>query len=187
MGFDACLERRRLRSRRRSADHYLCSQPVLRGHEGACRSAGGTHRPQPQRPFLIPLIALAFFSLQPSLVRADKLSFDDRLEIERGLDAEYAIMRVPLPRAKKPLPFDSTGGVDHKAWDKSMQENGPAARLGDEIQITRVEIESNKIVLEINGGTRSGHWYDHVQVGMGGAMSNNSPYPTQTGQTAHGS
>jgi hypothetical protein len=125
--------------------------------------------------------------LQPLLVRADKLSFDDRLEIERGLSAEYATMRVPLPRAKKPLPFVSPGGIDQKAWDKSMQENGPAARLGDEIQITRVEIESNKIVLEINGGTRSGHWYDHVQVGMGGTTSTASPYPTQTGQTAHGS
>ena len=96
-------------------------------------------------------------------------------------------MRVPLPRAKKPLPFHSPGGIDHKAWDKSMQENGPAARLGDEVQITQVEIDSNRILLEINGGTRSGHWYDHVQVGMGGTMSSGSPYPTQTGQAAHGS
>ncbi len=75
------------------------------------------------------------------MAKADKLSFDDRLEIERGLNAEYALMRVPLPRAKKPLPFVSPGGIDQKAWDKSMQENGPAARLGDEVQITRVEIE----------------------------------------------
>jgi len=130
---------------------------------------------------------LALLCVRPLTVKADKLSFDDRLEIERGLSAEYAIMRVPLPRAKKPLPFLNPGGVDQKAWDKSMQENGPAARLGDEVQITRVEIESNRILLEINGGTRSGHWYDHVQVGMGGTMSNSNPYPTQTGQTAHGS
>lgn len=136
---------------------------------------------------MIVSVAVGYFCFQPFSAKADKLSFDDRLEIERGLNAEYATLRVPLPRAKKPLPFHSPGGIDQKAWDKSMQENGPAARLGDEVQITRVEIESNRIVLEINGGTRSGHWYDHVQVGMGGTMSTASPYPTQTGQTAHGS
>src|SRR3954452_4539188 len=187
MGLDAYLERRRIRSGRRSFDHHLCNQPVSCADEGACGAAGGPCGAEPKRSVLIPAVAIALLCLQPLASRADKLSFDDRLEIERGLDAEYAIMRVPLPRAKKPLPFVSPGGIDQKAWDKSMQENGPAARLGDEIQITRVAIESNKIVLEINGGTRSGHWYDHVQVGMGGTMSTANPYPTQTGQTAHGS
>jgi hypothetical protein len=187
MGFDAYLERRKLRSGGRSLDHHLCSQSVLRPDEsssGSTAVAGGT---QPKRSVLIALLALGLSSLYTVPVKADKLSFDDRLEIERGLNAEYATMRVPLPRAKRPLPFNSPGGIDHKAWDKSMQENGPAARLGDEVQITRVEIESNKIVLEINGGTRSGHWYDHVQVGMGGTMSTANPYPNQTGQAAHGS
>ena len=117
--------------------------------------------------------------LCPNL-RADKLSFDERMEIERGLNAEFATLKVGLPRAKKPLVFHSDGKYDKGAWDRAMQEDGPAARLGDEVQITRVEIESNKIVLEINGGTKSGHWYDHVQVGMGG---NTSPVHTnQNGQ-----
>ena len=104
-------------------------------------------------------------------VRADKLSVDERLEIERGLNAEFATMRVALPRAKKPLVVKSDGAFDQRAWDRAMEENGPAARLGDEVQITRVAIEGNKILLEINGGTRAGHWYDHVQVGMGGTTS----------------
>lgn len=107
------------------------------------------------------------------------------MEIERGLNAEFATLRVSLPHAKKPLVFHSNGKYDRDAWDRAMQEDGPAARLGDEIQITRVEIESNKILLEINGGTRSGHWYDHVQVGMGG---NTSPVGrNQNGQAANGS
>ena len=58
---------------------------------------------------------------------------------------------------------------------------------GDQIQITRVQIEDKRIVLEINGGTRTGHWYDHVQIGMGGGVST-SPCPNQPErQTAHGS
>jgi hypothetical protein len=117
--------------------------------------------------------------------RADKLSFDEQVEIERGLTAEFATARVALPHSKKALVIHSDGSYDKSAWTRAMQDNGPAARLGDEIQITRVQIESNKILLEINGGTRSGHWYDHVQVGMNGGMS---PVRTnQNGQTANGS
>jgi hypothetical protein len=119
------------------------------------------------------------------IARADKLSFDERMEIERGLDAEFATMKVILPRSKKPLLFKSDGSYDKSAWEKALMEGGPAARRGDEVQITRVEIEDKKIVLELNGGTRSGHWYDHVQVGMGG---NTSPVNTnQNGQIASGS
>jgi hypothetical protein len=118
-------------------------------------------------------------------LQADKLSFDEQMEIERGLTAEFATAKVALPHAKKPLVIRSDGTYDKNAWTRAMQDNGPAARLGDEIQITRVEIESNKILLEINGGTHSGHWYDHVQVGMGGGMS---PVNTnQNKQTPNGS
>jgi hypothetical protein len=65
-----------------------------------------------------------------------------------------------------------------------LQEGGPSARVGDQIQITRVQIESNRILLEINGGTKSGHWYDHVQVGMGGTTS---PVSTNQNAQANGS
>jgi hypothetical protein len=119
-------------------------------------------------------------------IRADKLSVDERLEIERGLNAEFATMRVALPRSKKSLVVKSDGSFDGKAWDKAMQENGPAARLGDEVQITRITIESNKILLEINGGTKAGHWYDHVQVGMGGTMGPVATDPNGR-QTVNGS
>lgn len=111
------------------------------------------------------------------LLRADKLSVDERLEIERGLTAEYAIVKVALPRTKKPLVLQSDGKYDKAKWDDVMRESGPSARLGDQIQITNVRIEDDKILFEINGGTKGkGHWYDHVQVGMGG---NTSPIGTQ--------
>jgi hypothetical protein len=36
------------------------------------------------------------------------------------------------------------------------------------VQITKISIDEDKLVLEINHGIkRGGHWYDHVQVGMG--------------------
>jgi hypothetical protein len=97
-----------------------------------------------------------------------KLEFEDRVELTRGLTAEYATVKQFLPRSKKPLPFESTGTYDKKAWEAAGNELGPAARVGDMIQITKVEIEDDRIVLEINGGVKGGRkWYDRVQIGAG--------------------
>lgn len=109
------------------------------------------------------------------------------MEIERGLNAEIATMKVMLPRSKRALVFRSDGQYDQKAWDKVLQEQGPAARRGDQIQITRVQIEKDRIILEINGGTRSGHWYDHVQAGIGGTMSPVATNQNTSPQQANGS
>lgn len=120
-------------------------------------------------------------------LRADKLSVDERLEIERGLTAEYAIAKLTIPQSKKPLVIHPDGTYDQDQWKDAMYDGGPSARLGDELQITRVEIEGNKIVLEINGGTRGkGHWYDHVQVGMSGPVSPVSSQQTAGQEKPHG-
>lgn len=124
-----------------------------------------------------------------SAVRADKLSFDERMEIERGLTADFATSKIILPHSKKPLIVHSDGTYDKADWDETLRENGPTARLGDQIQITRVEIEGKRIVLEINGGTKGGgHWYDHLQVGVGGVGNTTQPGPAgKNGQMANGS
>jgi len=107
------------------------------------------------------------------------------MEIERGLTAEFATAKVSVPRSKKPLVIHSDGQYEKDAWEQAMLEGGPASRVGDQLQITSVRIDSNKILLEINGGTKSGHWYDHVQVGMGGSTQ---PVSTnQNGQPINGS
>ena len=83
------------------------------------------------------MLCLAF----GSQLRADKLSFDERMEIERGLNAEFATARVMLPHSKKPLVLHSDGQYDRAAWTKVLDEGPPTARVGDQIQITRVEID----------------------------------------------
>src|SRR5579863_3074474 len=96
-------------------------------------------------------------------VAEDKLGFDDRVEIVRGLTAEYATLKAYLPQSKKPLIFESTGKYDAKAWEEIGKQTGPAARTGDLIQITKITIEHDKILLEINGGVKSGRkFWDHV-------------------------
>src|SRR5579862_4307325 len=97
---------------------------------------------------------------------------DQRIELLRGLTAEWATVKTYLPRSKKPLEFDSSGAWDQQKWQDIGKELGPAARTGELIQVTRVGIEKDAIVLELNHGTKSGgHWYDHVQVGMGGSTN----------------
>ena len=87
-----------------------------------------------------------------------------------------------LPRSPKPLPFESTGSWDKQKWEEAAQKYGPAARVGDLVQITRISIEGDKIVFEINGGMKGkGHWYDHVEIGMG---TQTAPISQQQGTNA---
>jgi hypothetical protein len=184
MGPDGDLERRRLRAGRWITGHHLYSSAFCPADTNPHSASGSGSCFQPQRtgrPVIAALVLGSALFLTPQPARADKLSVDEKLEIKRGLDAEFATLRVALPRSKKALVVYSDGKLDEKAWNKQMDENGPAGRVGDEIQITRVTIENSRILFEINGGTRAGHWYDHVQVGMGGGMS---PVNTQQGRAS---
>jgi hypothetical protein len=108
------------------------------------------------------------------VLRADqkKLTDDQRVEILRGMTAEYAKCKVPLPRSRKPLDVQSDGGWDKQQWADAAKQFGPAGRVGDTVQVTKVSIEKDAILLEINGGMRAkGAWKDHVSIGMGGGMS----------------
>jgi hypothetical protein len=120
---------------------------------------------------LLALIAVPLAA--PAFADSHKLTFDERVEIVRGLMAEYATVKSALPRSKKALPFDSaTGSYDKQKWDEAGKEFGPAARVGDLVQITKVDIDDDKLVLEINGGLKSGRkWYERIEVGMGNRTS----------------
>lgn len=123
----------------------------------------------------------AVLLVAPCFAGDAKLTDDDRIEILRGMTAEYATVKTYLPRSKKPLEFDSHGNWDKEKWQDAGREFGPAARIGDLVQVTKVTIEGDKILLEINGGMKGkGHWYDHVQVGMGGSTS-----PVSTNQNTN--
>jgi hypothetical protein len=117
------------------------------------------------------ILALLLAVLMPAAgLKADtkKLTDDQRIEIIRGLSAEYGKIKVLLPKSKKPLEFSADGHWDQAKWQASAKELGPAGRVGDLIQVTKVEIEKDRILLELNGGMRSQKkWYDHIEVGMG--------------------
>jgi hypothetical protein len=103
-----------------------------------------------------------------SALLADKLTPDERIEILRGMLSEYATAKTFLPKSKKPLPFKSSGQFDKNEWQELGKQLGPAARPGDLVQVTKVDIDDERIVLEINGGAKGKRkWYQNVEVGMG--------------------
>lgn len=108
--------------------------------------------------------------MTPLCASEKKMTDEDRVEILRGLMAEYAKAKVMLPRTRHWLPVESTGKWSKDQWADVKMELGPAARPGDVVQITQVHFESDKIVLEINGGLKDKSWKRHIQVGMGGNM-----------------
>src|SRR5580704_3349471 len=188
MGSGFSVERRRLWPRTRLAHHFDCPDPVPgsspRADRPSTQRAGSfaqliepvlgmssrSSLKQWLAPFRIALviafvIAFVLGLAAPRLFASGKLSLDERIELERGLSSEIANAKMQLPRSKKALTFSSDGRIDDAAWQKAQREFGIAARVGDQIQITRVVIEADKILLEINGGLKGGHrWYDHIQV-----------------------
>ena len=98
-----------------------------------------------------------------------KLSQDQRVELLRGLSSEYATAKIILPNSRKALPFEENGTWDKKKWEDAVRKDGPAARVGDMVQVTKVDVDDDAITLQLNNGLKKkGSWRDKVQIGMGG-------------------
>ncbi len=117
-------------------------------------------------------------------VAKDKLTEDEKIELLRNLSAEFAKAKTYFPRSKKPLEVDMDGTWDKGAWQRLAQGDNVTARVGDQLKITHVSFEGAKLVLEINGGLKTGrHWYDHIETGMGNQTRpvSNGDYTPSTG------
>lgn len=123
--------------------------------------------------------------LLPVLGAGEKLTDMDRVKLIRGLTAEFANAKVVLPRSKKPLELTTDGKWDRTKWEDMFREYGPAAKVGDQCQITKVTINDDNIVLEINGGLKTGSsWKDRIQIG--GGMGRGTMTPIGSGRMSAG-
>lgn len=122
---------------------------------------------------MIRLLTLALF---PALLAAQsakddpapRLTDEDKIELIRGLTAEFGTVKSYLPRSKKALELKPDGTWDKLEWQEMGREFGPVARTGDQVQITKVSLSKDRITLEINGGLRTrGKWYERIEGGMG--------------------
>ena len=123
-------------------------------------------------PIAAALAVAALISAIPLYADSKKLTSDQRIELLRGLSAEYATIKALLPRSRKALEFNSDGTWDQVKWKAAEKELELAGRVGDLIQVTRVEIEKDRIVLELGGGAKGKYkWYEHLEVGIGNSTT----------------
>jgi hypothetical protein len=136
--------------------------------------------------FLLVAALLAGITL-PSNSWGSDLKPQSRLAIVRGLTAEYATLKVPLPRGRKGISLSARGQVDEESLKREIIQNGTALRPNVLVQITQITFQEKEIIFEINGGGRhKSKWYDHVEVGMDPNMTvplNQGAATTPTGSS----
>jgi hypothetical protein len=124
-----------------------------------------------------------WIALCPALLAdAKKLTEDQRIELLRGLTAEYAKIKVLIPISRRTLEFHTDGTWDQAKWKATEKENGPAGRVGDLIQVTHVFIEKDRIIFELNGGAKT-KWYQHIEAGTGNSTTPINPATNAPGGT----
>lgn len=99
------------------------------------------------------------------MAKTETLSEADRTELIRTLNAEFGTAKVQIPRSKKPLELRPSGQYNRDQWSEAMVKFGPAARVGDLVQITAIRFQGKKMVFEINYGLSGGRkWWHRIQV-----------------------
>jgi len=119
---------------------------------------------------------------------AEDLKPKSRMEIMRGLIAEYATVKAPLPRGEKGLFLKADDAeIDQENLRKQITAEGTAVPPNVLIQITDIVFRDKEIAFEINGGGRKKtKWYEHVEVGVGSGttpISRGDNRGTPTGST----
>jgi hypothetical protein len=125
------------------------------------------------------------FSLPSVVFPKEQSQLDTHIQLIRGLLREVAVSKVPLPRGKKGVRVDPQGKLDKADADSQLSANGMAIKAGMPVEISKITFKPKEIVFEINGGgKKSSKWYQHLEVGIGGATA---PIAQQPPVLAYGS
>jgi hypothetical protein len=99
-----------------------------------------------------------------------QMTSESRVNIIRSLSSELVALKVPLPISKTGLVINSNGDFD---WKKNEEESIRAGQFiapGITIQVTKVTINDDRIIFELNGGGRKKkkRFLERIQVGASG-------------------
>jgi hypothetical protein len=99
------------------------------------------------------------------------LTEQHRLELIRTFNSDLVYIRTQFPMGKTGLTLKngkmSPGG---DTLQRQLALWGPSVKPGDRAIITRMDLKNDRIHFEINGGpVKKEKWYQHMQVGIGGA------------------
>ncbi len=156
------------------------------------QSRASAHAEQGSRNWLRQTLGIAAALLMlPAGFAKEGMDRNARIDIIRGLLREVAVTKVALPRGKKGVRVDGHGNLDQAAAQNELHTNGLAMKAGMPAEITKIEFKAKELVIEVNGGGRSGKkWYQHIEIDMGGpvmAGPQQEPQNTQDTMGEYGS
>jgi len=115
---------------------------------------------------------------KPVVLPDRKLTNEGKMEIIRGMTAELGYARKPFPFGKAGVTIKD-GKITNPTAEQMqdiMASYGAAIKVGEPAHITAVRFKDKALVFDINGGPeRKKKWYDHVQIGVGGAATQGAP------------
>ncbi|MCI0354607.1 MAG: hypothetical protein L0099_06150 [Acidobacteria bacterium] len=107
--------------------------------------------------------------------QTQRMTSRTRYALVRALSSEFVYVRKPFPMGHKGLVVKPDGTMTPGSGELGslLIQHGTAARPGDRVKITNVQIRESRIVFEINGGPKKKKkWYQRVQFsGLGGTAS----------------
>jgi len=117
-------------------------------------------------------------AVAPSVFAKNQSQRDNHIQLIRGLLREIAVSKVPLPRGKKGVRVDPKGKLDQADADSQLNSQGMAVKAGMPVEISKITFKAKEIVFELNGGgKKSSKWYQHIEIGVGGATTPISQQP----------
>jgi hypothetical protein len=109
-----------------------------------------------------------------------KLSERGRRDLIRNLEAEQGFAHRALPMGPG-LTLHANGDLTPgaEAYRRMIYEKGQAAAPGDRVAITAMEIKSDRIVFDLNGGPYAKHrWLSHIQLNDNNVVNTPESKPT---------
>jgi hypothetical protein len=101
--------------------------------------------------------------------KSETLTETSKLSLIRYVSGEYAKARKPIPGGKEGFTIYTDKPLNQEYLDRIIATHGAAINTGDPTQITKLEFRERTILVDVNGGGRQkSHWWEHIQVGMGG-------------------
>lgn len=125
---------------------------------------------------IVCLLTLSFLGAAACIADSNNdspLTEQHRIELIRTFNSDLVYIRTQFPMGKVGLRLkDGKITPDGDKLQELLALWGPSVKPGDRAMITKFEIGSDKIHLEINGGpVKKQKWYQHIQVGAGGGVA----------------
>jgi len=103
---------------------------------------------------------------------AAQVSKEAKFKILGTVLAEQAEARIALPFGTEGVEVTDTGEIDQKKLAAEIKKHGQSVEPGKVVTITAIDFSDDKIEIQLDGGGKNTKaWYDHIEVGVGGATT----------------